>query len=107
MRRIQCLNDFNYIEGEFIDDYVVYLRGEFYNLYEYLSNGESSIEFILPFHQSMIILENEGEFNRLIMDEEKNIEFIEKIIINMETSLNRIGLLQFQDIQLYYFLRYN
>ncbi|UCZ70919.1 hypothetical protein LG401_18185 [Bacillus pumilus] len=107
MKRIHCLKDFNHIEGKFLDDYIKYLRNEFYSLYEYLNNGESSKEFILPSHQSMVIIENEKEFYQLIRDEEKNLEFVEEVQINKMNSLKRIGLFQFQDIQLYYFLRYN
>ncbi|MGC7929579.1 hypothetical protein ACP3VS_13235 [Lysinibacillus sp. VIII_CA] len=100
MRTIQCLNDFNQIEMVFPSDFVLYLRNEFFSLYEYLSNGEGEEDFILPLHQSIVIIEKSIEFEKILAS---NPEYIEEIPLEVTRCL-RIGIYNSEDVQLHYYL---
>ncbi|MCY8921145.1 hypothetical protein [Bacillus atrophaeus] len=100
MRNIQCLKDFNQIEKVYPSDFIQYLRNEFFSLFEYLSNGESEDDFILPLYQSIVIMEESIELENSLAS---NLEYIEEISL-VVTSCLRIGIYNSEDVQLHYYL---
>jgi hypothetical protein len=103
MKRIRCLKDLKAIQSELSNEIVEYLKEEFYSLYEYLSNGEEVEDFLLPFYQSMILLEDEGELSN-IMNKQLELEFVEKVNLANGTIF-RIGVNVIEDIQLHYAIK--
>lgn len=100
MRKIQCLKDFNQVERVFPSDFVQYLRNEFFSLYEYLSNGEGEEDFILPLHQSIVIMEESIELEKTLAS---NPEYIEEVPLEVSRCL-RIGIYYSEDVHLHYYL---
>ncbi|PLV31801.1 hypothetical protein BSP4_43400 [Bacillus subtilis subsp. subtilis] len=100
MREIRCLKDFESVASKINDKFLVYLKQEFYGLYEYLSNGEKIEDFLLIPYESMIILEDKEELDKVI-ENKMGLEFIEKLHLNNKVVL-RIGIRSFEDIQLHY-----
>jgi len=103
MRKIQRLSELLELKQTMQMDFMNYLEGEFYSLYEYLSNGEIIEEFQLENHQAMVIIEKANELDLLTKDN-LELEYIEEIQIKSNSCL-RIGILQLEDIQLHYFLK--
>lgn len=103
MKRIHCLKDFNNLVGEFPNEFLDYLNCEFYSLYEYLSNGEKLVNFILPDYQNMVILEGEDEINNLL-SHTLDLEFVEEVELS-EVIIIRIGINYDEDIQLNYAIK--
>ncbi|NEY18566.1 hypothetical protein G4D61_01100 [Bacillus ginsengihumi] len=101
MKKIQQLRELLALKSEIQKDIADYLETEFWDLYEYLSNGEKVEDFILPYYQAMIILEDTEELNQLMINE-MEIEFKEEVILKSLTIL-RIGIMNDEDIQLHYF----
>jgi hypothetical protein len=102
MKRIQCLKDFNEIEGQFPNSFVEYLKSEFYGLYEYLSNGEKIEDFLLMSYQSIIILDDKEELVKVIQNKIE-LEFVEEVNLK-DIVILRIGVRNLDDIQLQYTL---
>jgi len=103
MKRIQRLKELNNLAGDISDEFLDYLSNEFYSLYEYLSNGEKLIDFLLPDYQNMVILEEEDEINSFL-NHTLDIEFIEELELNGATII-RIGINIDEDIQLTYAMK--
>ncbi|MCW8787877.1 MULTISPECIES: hypothetical protein [Bacillus] len=103
MKRIQCLKDLNNLAGDISDDFLDYLSCEFYSLYEYLSNGEKLVNFLLPKYQNMLILEGEDEINNF-MNHSLDLEFVEEVELN-EATIIRMGKNIDEDIQLNYAMK--
>lgn len=102
MKRIHNLMDLLALKQELQESIIQFLEEEFYGLYEYLGNGEKIEDFRLPLYQTMIIVEEEGELTELIQNQ-MEIEFTEEIQLE-NTVLLRIGIRQYDDIQLCYFI---
>lgn len=104
MKMIYCLKDLNNLAGDLPNEMVKYLRSEFSSLFEYLSNGEEIQEFKLPTYQAMVVIENEKELDMLFKKtSEIELEFIDGIHLE-NIYIKRIGIQNFQDIQLHYAL---
>ena len=103
MKKITCLKDFNIIRNELSQEFIDYLEEEFNGLFEYLSNGEEITEFILPSYHEIIILESSAELNNLL-ENSIAIEFEDEINLSGITIL-RVGKMEIEDIQLYYFTK--
>lgn len=102
MKKIQCLKDFNEIEKEYPNVLLEYLKDEFDSLYEYLSIKETLEDFKLPDYQEMIILESTEEMVNLVKCS-WDLEFKDKIILQNNLTIWRIGMFREHDVQLYYF----
>ncbi|PLR67727.1 hypothetical protein [Bacillus sp. UMB0893] len=103
MKIIQCLEDFKSLTAELSDEFLDYLKSEFYSLYEYHSNGECIKEFQLENHQTIVIVEEPKELEALTQSK-LGLEYIEEITIGSVSCL-RIGFFQSEDVQLFYFLK--
>lgn len=103
MKRIQCLTDLNNLAGDIPDELLNYLSSEFSNLYEYLSNGEGTEEFLLENHQAIIIVEDSKELD-ILLQNRLELEYVEEIQLNSSLCL-RIGISQLENIQLHYYLK--
>jgi len=103
MKRIQHINDLNKLANKMSSEFLEYLTDEFYDLYEYYSNGELLEEFQLEGYQAIIILEEASELG-LLMRDNTNIEYIDEIELRHIVCL-RIGINQLEDIQIHYFLK--
>ncbi|TWI59650.1 hypothetical protein [Halalkalibacter nanhaiisediminis] len=103
MKRIQRLKELNNLAGDISDEFLDYLSDEFYSLYEYLSNGEKLIDFLLPDYQNIVILEEEDEINNFL-NHTLDIEFVEELELNGATII-RIGINIDEDIQLNYAMK--
>ena len=103
MKKIQRLKDVLALKQELQEDLMQYLEVEFFNLYEYLSNGEKVEDFILSFYQNMVILEGDIEFNKLLSNT-LEVEFIEEVNLQSIT-IYRMGLDTIEDIQLCYAIK--
>ncbi|MBP1082166.1 MULTISPECIES: hypothetical protein [Bacillus] len=97
------MDDFQEIQGNYQEEFIEYLKGEFYCLYEYLSNGESIDNCTLSNTQTMVILENEREL-KIIKKRSCDIEFVDEEKIQ-DLITPRIGLRHEHDIQLHYCLK--
>jgi len=102
MKKMQRLKDLLALKQELQENLMQYLEEEFFSLYEYLSNGEDIEDFILPFYQAMIILEEEKELLKLIQNQ-MEVEYMEEAYLK-DTVILRIGMRQYEDIQLCYFI---
>lgn len=80
-----------------------YLEEEFYYLYEYLSNGERIEDFQLLPNQSMILLNNKEELEKVIQNKIE-LEFLDEVNLKDNIVILRIGMRNLEDIQLYYTL---
>jgi hypothetical protein len=103
MKRIQCMGDFKSLTAELSNEFLDYLKSEFYSLYEYHSNGECLKEFQLENHQTIMIVEEPKELEALTQNN-LGIEYIEEIEIGSVFCL-RIGVYQSEDVQLFYYLK--
>ncbi|MFK9091707.1 hypothetical protein [Bacillus salipaludis] len=103
MKRIQRLSELLELKQQIQKDLGKYLEEEFYDLYEYLSNGEQVDEFILAPYQAMILLEEKEELNNLLSNP-LELEFQEEINLKNSTVL-RIGILSAVDVQLCYAIK--
>lgn len=105
MKRIQNLKELLALKQELADEFIKYLEEEFLGLYEYLSNGEQLDEFVLESHQAMILLEEEEELQKLLINP-LDLEFIEEVKLKSFT-VSRIGILNMEDVQLCYAVKNN
>lgn len=103
MKRIECLRDLNSIEGEFSIEFLEYIKCEFYDIYNYLNNGENIENFKLPFYQNMLLLDT-NEDVCTILNQTMDIEFVEEIEQKGITII-RIGLNCGEDVQLSYAIK--
>ncbi|OEH56396.1 hypothetical protein AQ616_02440 [Oceanobacillus sp. E9] len=101
MREIRCLLDFKTIKCDYTEGFIEYLKNEFFNLYEYLNNGESINNFSLPNPQVMVILESNSELE-IINNKSWDIEFVEEEKLQ-NSIIQRIGLRHEHEVQLYYY----
>ena len=103
MKRIRCLSELLELKQKIQKDLGKYLEEEFYDLYEYLSNGEQVDEFVLAPYQAMILLEEKEELNKLLSNPFE-LEFQEEV--NLKNSMVlRIGVLSAEDVQLCYAIK--
>lgn len=103
MKRIQCLKDLNNLAGDIPEELVNYLISEFYDLYEYLSNGKTIEEFFLENHQVILIVEDSEELD-LLLQNRLELEYVEEVQLNSSLCM-RIGISQLEDIQLHYYFK--
>ncbi|WP_394185121.1 hypothetical protein [Metabacillus halosaccharovorans] len=103
MIKISSIKDFIKLEANIPLEFVQYIKKEFYNLFEYLSNGEEVEDFLLPFHLNMIVLEEKNELNS-VLNNRMELEFIDEEYIMAYTIL-RLGVNREGDIQLYYWIK--
>ena len=100
MKRIRCLSELLELKQKIQKDLGDYLEGEFYDLYEYLSNGEQADEFVLAPHQTMILLEGKEELHN-ILSNPLDLEFQEEIKLE-DSMVLRTGVFSAEDVQLCY-----
>lgn len=103
MERIQCLSELLELKQKIQKDLGDYLEGEFYDLYEYLSNGEQVDELVLAPHQTMILLEEKEELHN-ILSNLLDPEFQEEVRLR-DSKVLRIGVFSAEDVQLYYAIK--
>lgn len=77
-----------------------YLEREFRALHEYLNDGEGIEEFLLPYHQRILILESEAELQK-VLNHSFDIEFVDEVILKKH-RLSRIGIYQAEEVQICY-----
>jgi hypothetical protein len=87
MRKIRCLSELLEMKQKIPKDFGEYLEGEFYGLYEYLSNGEQVEKFVLAPHRAMILLEVKEELDKLLSNP-LELEFQEEVILKFHGFKN-------------------
>ncbi|WP_188455466.1 hypothetical protein [Virgibacillus oceani] len=103
MKKIHSIKDIKNIIGQLPNDCFEYISQEFHHLYDYLGNGEAKEDFQLETYQSMIIIEEISELERILKDTPE-LEFTELIQLESNACM-RIGIYQVEDIQLHYFFK--
>ena len=104
MKKIRSYQELLNAKRELPSEFAKYIEEEFQALYEYLSNGESVREFLLPSHQEVLILESKEEVET-ILGKTSDIEFIEEVKLQSEIIL-RIGIFQIEEVQLCYSMQH-
>ncbi|MGP4107945.1 hypothetical protein [Virgibacillus sp. L01] len=100
MKKIHSYSELQIIKQRFCREVADYLEEEFKDLYEYLSNGQGVDEFILPDHQTMVILELDEEFKKVIQ-KSLDMEYMEEVYMK-DVLILRIGIRNLEEVQLHY-----
>jgi hypothetical protein len=100
LKKIHHLKELIQIKRELQPEFAEYLEEEFVGLYQYLGHVDRVEDFLLLPHQAMIILEQQAELIQL-MRNKWDLEFLDEVNLSKMTIL-RVGIRQFNDIQLYY-----
>jgi hypothetical protein len=103
MKNVHRLKDIKKFEHEYPKEFNDYIEEEFFNIYEYLSNGEKVEDFMLLSHESLVILEEEKELKKVLQNQVE-LEFVEEIKLE-SINISRIGLMRSNEVQLCYYFK--
>jgi hypothetical protein len=103
MKYVHRLKDIKKFERAYPKEFYDYIKEEFFNIYDYLSNGEKVEDFKLLSHESLVILEEEKELKKILQNQVE-LEFVEEFELE-SINISRIGLMKSNEVQLCYFFK--
>lgn len=100
MKLIKTFNDLREIELEFVDEFIMFLAQEFWEIFDALRGNERFTDFIAPEEHAFYVFQK-GDDVLKVIDKPLDLEYVERFHVE-QVSIYRIGIRVFDEVRVYY-----